>query len=112
MRFDSAGKVSLDHIYTQPDPRTYFGSLRGLDYRIPELAKPYFARLIAELGADSPARGVTVVDIGCGYGVNAALLRCDCTMDDLYEHYCTIETQTPRRGACGSRPGNAAVAGR
>jgi hypothetical protein len=29
----------------------------------------------------------TVVDVGCSYGVNAALLRCDATIDELYEHY-------------------------
>jgi hypothetical protein len=29
----------------------------------------------------------TVVDVGCSYGVNAALLRCDATIDELYESY-------------------------
>src|SRR5262249_24553458 len=48
MHFDTTGKVALGHIYTQPDPRAYFGTLRELDYRIPELAKPYFAKLIEE----------------------------------------------------------------
>jgi predicted TPR repeat methyltransferase len=96
VRFDSAGKVSLDHIYTQPDPRAYFASLRGLDYRIPELAKPHFARLIEQVRTGSPTGGVTVVDVGCGYGVNAALLRCDCTMDYLYEHYGTMGPDAPR----------------
>jgi carnitine O-acetyltransferase len=95
-RFDSAGKVSLDHLYTQPDPRAYFGTLRGLDYRIPDLAKPYFAGLIGEVRAASVSGGVTVVDVGCGYGVNAALLRCESTMDDLYEHYRTIGPDAPR----------------
>jgi predicted TPR repeat methyltransferase len=95
-RFDSAGKVSLDHLYTQPDPRGYFGTLRGLDYRIPELAKPYFARLIGDVRCASAGRDVTVLDVGCGYGVNAALLRCESTMDDLYERYRTIGPDAPR----------------
>jgi hypothetical protein len=29
----------------------------------------------------------TVVDVGCSYGVNAALLKCDATIDELYERY-------------------------
>ena len=29
----------------------------------------------------------TVVDVGCSYGVNAALLRCDATIDELYDRY-------------------------
>ena len=48
MRVDTTGKISLDHIYTRPDPRAYFSTLRDLDYNIPELAKPHFLRLIAE----------------------------------------------------------------
>lgn len=83
MPFDSTGKISFDHIYTAPDPRPFFGTLRRVDYHIPQLAKPYFAKLIAEHPAERP----TVLDVGCSYGVNAALRRCDATMDDLYAHY-------------------------
>jgi SAM-dependent methyltransferase len=81
MQLDESGKVSLDHIYTAPDPRTYFSTLRGLDYHIPQLAKPHFTRLMERCGADR------VLDIGCSYGINAALLRCDATMDELYARY-------------------------
>ncbi|MES9609479.1 class I SAM-dependent methyltransferase [Actinomadura sp. NPDC000929] len=87
MRTDATGKISLDHIYTSPDPRAYFGTLRELHYDIPELAKPHFQRLIAEY---REARGVpvpTVLDIGCSYGINAALLKYGVTMADLYDRY-------------------------
>ncbi|MFJ7215785.1 class I SAM-dependent methyltransferase [Amycolatopsis sp. NPDC098790] len=83
MPFDSTGKISFDHIYTAPDPRPFFGTLRRVDYEIPQLAKPYFAKLIGEHPAERP----TVLDVGCSYGVNAALRRCEATMDDLYAHY-------------------------
>lgn len=85
MPFDATGKASLDHIYTQPDPRTYFTTLRGLEYRIPQLAKPYFAELIRQRA--QPGRVAKVLDIGCSYGVNAALLNGGATIDELYEHY-------------------------
>ncbi|MBW8486602.1 class I SAM-dependent methyltransferase [Actinomadura parmotrematis] len=81
------GKISLDHIYTQPDPRPYFSTLRELDYRIPQLAKPYFTRLIQEHRDATRSATTTVLDVGCSYGINAALLKCDATMDDLYERY-------------------------
>ncbi|GGQ07651.1 SAM-dependent methyltransferase [Actinomadura coerulea] len=87
MHTDATGKISLDHIYTSPDPRAYFGTLRELDYDIPELAKPHFQRLIAEY---REARGVpvpTVLDIGCSYGINAALLNHGATMAELYDRY-------------------------
>jgi carnitine O-acetyltransferase len=88
VRFHDDGKAHLDHLYTEPDPRTYFRTLRKFDYLIPQLAKPRFARLVDELRSLDPSRGaVTVLDIGCSYGINAALLRCSLSMDDLYERY-------------------------
>ena len=87
MDFDTTGKVSLEHIYTQPDPRAYFSTLRELEYQIPQLAKPYFAKIIDERREECPDRPLRVLDIGCSYGVNAALLKFDVSMDDLYERY-------------------------
>ncbi|SFW72092.1 class I SAM-dependent methyltransferase [Amycolatopsis australiensis] len=89
MPFDSTGKISFDHIYTAPDPRPFFGTLRRVDYGIPQLAKPYFTKLIREHPAERP----TVLDVGCSYGVNAALQRCDATMDDLYAHYTAADVR-------------------
>jgi carnitine O-acetyltransferase len=88
VHFDESGKVSLGHIYTQPDPRAYFSTLRELDYRIPQLAKPYFAELLQEYRTSQRIGVPNVLDIGCSYGINAALLRFDLTIDELYERYC------------------------
>jgi carnitine O-acetyltransferase len=91
VRFHATGKVSLDHIYTQPDPRAYFRTLYELDYRIPQLVKPYFAGVIRGY---RDARGVptpTVLDIGSSYGINAALLKCGTSMDELYERYRAVD---------------------
>ncbi|MET7615341.1 class I SAM-dependent methyltransferase [Streptomyces sp. NPDC005408] len=87
MRFDATGKVSLDHIYTQPDPRAYFSVLRPLGYCVPQLAKPYFAKLIKEYRESEHVAVPKVLDIGCSYGINAALLKYDATMDELYARY-------------------------
>lgn len=85
MPFDSTGKVSFDDVYSAPDPRPFFTTLREVDYHLPQLAKPYLAKQITESGAR------TVLDVGCSYGVNAALYKCDATMDDLYAHYTSAE---------------------
>ncbi|MEV6067125.1 class I SAM-dependent methyltransferase [Nocardia sp. NPDC052001] len=58
-----------------------------LDYRIPELAKPHFQQLLADHHAATGITSPTVLDIGCSYGVNAALLRLDTTMSDLFDSY-------------------------
>lgn len=94
MLLNGDGKASLDHIYTSPDPRMYFGTLRKLDYRIPQLAKPHFSRLVNQLRARRGA--VTVLDVGCSYGINGALLRCDATMDELYERYGGVDVSAQR----------------
>lgn len=94
MRFDATGKVSLDHIYTQPDPRAYFTALRGLDYRIPQLAQPYFGDLLDSYRESRDVAVPQVLDIGCSYGINAALLRCGLTIDDLYDRYTGVDELT------------------
>jgi SAM-dependent methyltransferase len=82
----STGKASFDDIYDRPDPLDYYRRMSELEYRIAESAKPRFQQLIADrrsaTGADP-----TVLDIGCSYGVNAALLRYDTTMAGLAAHY-------------------------
>jgi carnitine O-acetyltransferase len=100
---DATGKVSLDHVYTQPDPRAYFSTLRGLEYRIPQLAKPYFSKVLDECHDRRGTRAPRVLDIGCSYGVNAALLRLDATMDELYDHYCDGATPTLSRDSLLAR---------
>ncbi|MEV6262960.1 class I SAM-dependent methyltransferase [Streptomyces sp. NPDC051784] len=87
MRLDASGKVSLDHIYTAPDPRAYFQALRPLGYRVPQLAKPYFDKLVKEYRERERTAVPRVLDIGCSYGINAALLKYDLTMDELYARY-------------------------
>ena len=79
-------KLNFDDIYTRDDPRDYFRVLGGLDYVIPDVACPIFRQLIearhAELG-----RPVTVLDIGCSYGINAALLCYPVSFETLYDRY-------------------------
>ncbi|MCQ4040838.1 hypothetical protein ACFOSC_08950 [Streptantibioticus rubrisoli] len=82
------GKSCFDDIYDQPDPRAYFRRLAPLEYRIPQHAQPLFRRVHRARAAIPGHRGpVTVLDVCCSYGINAALLNHDLTLDELYEHY-------------------------
>jgi len=83
----TTGKASFDDIYDRPDPREYYARMSELDYRIPELAKPFIQQQIREYRASARVDAPTVLDIGCSYGVNAALLRYDTTISDLADHY-------------------------
>jgi SAM-dependent methyltransferase len=88
VQLDETGKASFDHIYTEPDPRPYFTTLRRFDYCIPQQARPWFAALVDR----HPAARPTVLDIGCSYGINAALLNGGVEMGDLYDRYAQAAT--------------------
>lgn len=79
-------KANMDHIYDRPDPRAYFRELRKLDYNIPGAAKPVLQKLILALRRRR-RKPICVLDIGCSYGVNAALLKYGLSMPELYEHW-------------------------
>ena len=79
-------KASMDHIYNQSDPRSYFNELKKIDYSIPDAAKPIFRKLIDHM-QDIDKETIQILDLGCSYGVNAALLKHDLTMSDLYDHW-------------------------
>lgn len=84
-------KANMDHIYDQPDPRAYFRELRKHGYTIPGAAKPIFQKLISRLRHQRNDT-VHVLDLGCSYGINAALLKHDLSMPDLYDHWGTRDT--------------------
>lgn len=80
-------KANMDHIYDQRDPRAYYRELRKLDYAIPSAAKPVFQRLISLLRRRRNGDALHLLDLGCSYGVNAALLKYDLSMQHLYDHW-------------------------
>jgi len=79
-------KANMDDIYDHPDPRAYFRELKKVGYTIPNDAKPIFQKLISQRRRRQGDM-VNVLDLGCSYGVNAALLKHDLSIEDLYEHW-------------------------
>ena len=85
-----------------PTPAPTSAPCAGSTTRCRRLAKPYFAELIDEYRRRRRSHRPPVLDIGCSYGINAALLKYDATMDDLYERYC--DGSVPRRDRPRPRP--------
>lgn len=88
-RHNEESKANFDHVYDLPDPRGYFEALGSLDYLAPEHARHLFPVLLREIRAGGGPAGV--LDLCCSYGVNAALLGHDLTLDDLYARYASPE---------------------
>jgi hypothetical protein len=95
---DDSGKIDLNDIYDRPDPRGYYQTLTNLEYCIPDEATPVFRSVVA---GERAARGIdrlTIIDVGCSYGVNAAILKHGRSMDELYSAY-----SAPQAGALSRR---------
>ena len=80
-------KSNFSDTYDRPTPETYYRALHSLDYKTPELARPFIRRCLDMIRKTLRGRPVRVIDLCCGYGVNAALLNHDVDMDDLYDRY-------------------------
>ena len=85
--YDDIGKIDLTNIYDRPDPRLYYSTLRRLEYIIPETAKPVFQQAIEAYRQTHDKDKVRILDVGCSYGINAAILKGDLEMEQLYTLY-------------------------
>jgi hypothetical protein len=82
----NAVKADFGAIYKQRDPRDYYCTLGELDYLIPEVAGRVFLQLAEQL-VESKGRPITILDVGCSYGVLSAVMRHGLTMDQLRDRY-------------------------
>lgn len=83
-------KANFDDIYTMDDPRGYFSVLGALDYMIPDVAEPVIRQILAAR-ASQLQRAPLVLDIGCSYGINAAVHRFPLTFGTLRRRYARRE---------------------
>lgn len=89
---DDSGKIDLTAIYDRADPRGYYQTLAALQYRIPEEAAPVFRAVFDALAKARQAETLHVADVGCSYGVNAAVLKLGLSMADLGRIYGRAQT--------------------
>lgn len=82
----SAVKANFDCAYIAKTPIPYMHAMCSVGYQIPQNAAPVFERIIQRLQHDR-GRRIRILDIGASYGVNAALLRYDVDLSDVYAHY-------------------------
>jgi hypothetical protein len=86
----NTSKANFDEIYTRNDPREYFSVLGSYDYMIPDLAEPVLRQLLA--ARIQRGGGVqTVLDVGCSYGINAAVHRFPLSFGTLRSRYARRE---------------------
>lgn len=79
-------KAVFEDIYSNEDPRAYFAMLGALDYMIPDVAEPVVRQILAAW-AETAGRDPVVLDVGCSYGMNAAVHRYPLGVGDLRHRY-------------------------
>lgn len=79
-------KADFTDLYTSKDPRNYFKHLGQLDYIIPHLAQPIFSQLI-RARQETQDEPVTVLDVGCSYAINGALMKYALDYEALRQRY-------------------------
>jgi hypothetical protein len=79
-------KMDFSDLYTSKDPRNYFKYLGQLDYIIPHLAQPIFGQLI-RARQELQSEPVTVLDLGCSYAINGALMKYSLDYEALRQRY-------------------------
>jgi hypothetical protein len=82
----NSSKANFDEIYATEDPRAYFSVLGALDYMIPDIAEPVIRQILAAKTQVDGAEPV-VLDVGCSYGINAAVHRFPLSFDTLRRRY-------------------------
>jgi hypothetical protein len=83
-------KAIFDDIYIQNDPRSYFSVLGDLDYMITDVAEPVIRQILSAKLAATDTKPV-VLDVGCSYGINAAVHRFPLTFAGLRHRYARRE---------------------
>jgi len=84
----NSSKANFNDIYSMEDPRGYFSVLGALDYMIPDIAAPIIRQVLAARTRQYDSdRAPLVLDVGCSYGINAAVHRFPVTFAVLRRRY-------------------------
>ncbi len=80
-------KLDLNDVYNLRDPESYYQSMAQYEYDLPEGAKPYFQKVINAYRQYKSVNSLKILDIGCSYGINGAILKFYKSMRELYQYY-------------------------
>ncbi|MEO0566128.1 MAG: hypothetical protein AAF066_00210 [Pseudomonadota bacterium] len=76
-----------DDIYDLPDCRSYYRAMHNAGFRTAHFASAAFLAVLAELKRQRGEKPKRVMDFASGYGIAAALMRHDVTLDTVLSRY-------------------------
>lgn len=100
-RSANEAKASFSRIYSEATPHGYLDHLGRLDYSICDELRPFCALAAADLRARG--RAVRMLDIGCSYGINGAILRHGLKFAELNRLFALNVSREPSLAAVEAR---------
>lgn len=95
---ENSAKAEFDDLYTAPTPHAYLRGMLDSGYAICEETRPYFTAAVEYLREqDGPGLPVQMLDVGCSYGIGAALVRFGCTFPELTAYFAGRAPEEYRR---------------
>ncbi|MEM7224654.1 MAG: hypothetical protein AAF495_16870 [Pseudomonadota bacterium] len=79
--------TEFQEVYDLADPSAYFQALAPLNYRMPQVTCDVLRHLAPTLRDAFGAERLQVLDFGCGFGVNGALLTHRVSLEEIYAHF-------------------------
>lgn len=83
-------KADFSNVYTKPYPNSYYSLMNSLKYQIPENAKPVIDFILSNLRMQNNYGPLNILDLGCSYGVLAALIKYDLPLYSLFQRYSSL----------------------
>jgi len=80
-------KTSFDAAYTALTPHQYLHNMTAVDYRMADYMHPFLTAVVDASVPLPPQSPVRVLDLGCSYGVSGALLKTDCSYQELAQFF-------------------------
>jgi carnitine O-acetyltransferase len=80
-------KASFDAAYTSQTPHQYLYNMTAVDYRMADYMNPFLNAAVDASVSPPPKRPVRILDLGCSYGVSGALLKTDCSYQELAQFF-------------------------
>src|SRR5262249_5736595 len=80
-------KYSFEKVYNAEWPHSYYAEHRRFDYQIPQNAQVGIAAIGEEIRRVRRIARVTLLDVGCSYGINGFLLKKEIDLETLYRAY-------------------------
>ena len=80
-------KASFYATYAALTPHQYLHNMTAVDYRMADYMNPFLTAVVDASVSPSPQRPVRILDLGCSYGVSGALLKTDCSYQELAKFF-------------------------